>query len=264
MIESNDAAFFLLDGELIVGNDAARGPWSADACHAGPVTAVLARALERAVPDKQLVRVTVSFQRPIPMSGFHADASLQRNGRKAAVAIATLTAADGRECAVASSLHLATDSDGNLPTATVPHPEFGEAVPGAFPLERALHGLPFFSSGIDVAYPPGETSDPGPTSIWMLTLPIVEGESPSPFQALCPLADCGNGISRNSTFAEATFVNPDLTIAIFRLPESDWLASQAISFWEPTGIGLSQAQLFDMTGALGIAVQMLLVKPAGK
>jgi len=121
--------------------------------------------------------------------------------------------------------------------------------------------LPFFSSGIEVAYPPGETSDPGPTSIWMRTLPIVEGEKPSPFESLCPLADCGNGISRNSTFAVASFVNPDLTITVFRLPESEWLASQAVSFWEPTGIGMSQAQLYDEKGAVGFALQMLIVKP---
>ena len=95
----------------------------------------------------------------------------------------------------------------------------------------------------------------------MRTLPIVDGEAPSPFQSLCPLADCGNGISRNSTFAEATFVNPDLTIAVFRLPESEWLAASARSFWEPTGVGLSQAQLYDTKGAIGFALQTLIVKP---
>jgi acyl-coenzyme A thioesterase PaaI-like protein len=261
VIETVDGAFFRLDGELVVGNDAARGPWSADACHAGPVTAVLARALEQAVPGKQLVRVTVTFQRPVPMAGFRVEATPLRDGRSVATAQAQLMAVDGKICAHASGLFIAAADHGMLPTSSLPGPDIAEAVAGPFPVERAVHGLPFFSSGIDVAYPPGETPDPGPTTIWMRTLPIVDGERPSPFQALCPLADCGNGISRNSTFAEATFVNPDLTIGVFRQPESDWLASAACSFWEPTGIGLSQAQLYDTKGAIGFALQTLIVEP---
>ena len=264
MIQSQERAFFRLSENLVVGNDPARGPWSADACHAGPVTAVVARAVEQVVADMQLVRLTVTFRRPIPMSGFRVQGALERGGRNAATATATLKTEDGRICAIASSLHLATGLGGDLPTASIPAPDFSDATPGAFPVGTAMHGLPFFSSGIEVAYPPGETPELGPTTVWMRTLPIVEGESPSPFQSLCPLADCGNGISRNSTFAEATFVNPDLTVAIFRVPESDWLASSASSFWEPTGLGLSQAQLYDTQGAIGYALQTLIVRPVSQ
>jgi len=261
VIDSDDAAFFRLDGDLIIGNDAARGPWSADACHAGPVSGVLVRALEQVVPDKQLARVTMNFQRPIPIAGFRIAATVDRDGRSTSATTAQLVDRDGNVCAVASGLHLAAHDFGALPTATVPALRFADAVPGVFALEKAVHGLPFFHSGVEVAYPPGETPDPGPTCLWMRTLPLVDGERPSPFQSLCPLADCGNGVSRNSRFAEATFVNPDLTIAVFRLPESDWLASQAISFWEPSGIGLSHAQLFDTAGAIGYALQTLLIRP---
>ncbi|MDH3907969.1 MAG: thioesterase family protein, partial [Gammaproteobacteria bacterium] len=187
MSESADSAFFRLDGELVVGHDAARGPWSADACHAGPVTAVLARALEQALPGKQLARVTVTFQRPVPMAGFRVEATPERDGRNVAIAQAKLMASDGKICARASGLFIAAADHGALPTSSLPGPDFAEAAAGPFPVERAVHGLPFFSSGIEVAYPPGETPDPGPTTIWMRTLPIVDGERPSPFQALCPL-----------------------------------------------------------------------------
>jgi len=262
VIESADAAFFHLDDDLIIGNDAARGPWSADACHAGPVSGVLVRALEQVVPGKQLARVTLNFQRPIPIAGFRIVAAVERDGRSTAATAAQLVDRDGTVCAVASGLHLGVHAFGTLPTATVPAPKFQDAVAGVLALETAVHGLPFFHSGIEVAYPPGETPDPGPTCVWMRTLPLVEGERPSPFQSLCPLADCGNGLSRNSSFDAVTFVNPDLTIAVFRLPESDWLASRAVSFWEPTGIGLSHAQLFDTAGAIGYALQTLLIRPA--
>lgn len=264
MSNSGSAAFFRIEGDLHVGNDAARGPWSADACHAGPVTAVIARALEHRVADKQLVRLTVNFRRSVPMAGFRLEAEVEREGRTTTSAIATLSCPNGRICAVASSLHLAAHDYGELPTASLPQPVFGEAAAGGFPVEKAVHGLPFFSSGIEVAYPPEESGSPGPTTLWMRTVPIVESETPSPFESLCPLADCGNGISRNAEFDAATFVNPDITIVAFRLPTSEWLASKAISFWEPTGIGLSQAQLFDTRGALGYALQTLVVTPTPK
>jgi hypothetical protein len=95
----------------------------------------------------------------------------------------------------------------------------------------------------------------------MRTLPLLEGEEPSPFQTLCPIADCGNGIGRNAEFGIASFVNADLTVFSCRLPESKWLATSAISLWEPNGIGMSQATLFDTRGVLGVALQTLIVRP---
>lgn len=257
-----DKAFFHTDGDWLVGNDACRGPWAVDACHAGPVSGAMARAVERAVTGKQLVRLTLSFQRPIPMAGFRISARLEREGRAAATASAELHDRSGRVCAVASSLHLATYAPVPLPTPSVAHPVFAEARKGRFPVEKPLHDLPFFGESIEAAYPPGESGQPGPTTVWMRTLPLLEDEVPSPFQTLCPIADCGNGISRNAGFDVASFVNADLTVLAYRLPESRWLASSAMSFWEPNGIGMSQATLFDTQGALGVALQTLIVRPA--
>ena len=263
MSDNADEAFFRANDDWFVGNGASRSPWTADACHAGPVAAVIARALERVALEKQLTRLTINFRRPIPISGFRVDAEIERNGRSATTAMATLWDEDDQICATASSLHLVTHSYANLPSASVPHPFFEEAKSGDFPAKGALHDLPFFSSGIEIAYPPDETGDPGPTTLWMRTIPILENEIPSPFQSLCPIADCGNGISRNADFSEVSFVNADLTVAVYRLPESDWLASQAISFWQSSGIGISQAILFDRLGSLGTALQTLIVRPVG-
>jgi hypothetical protein len=35
-----------------------------------------------------------------------------------------------------------------------------------------------------------------------------------------------------------------------------------VSFWEPNGIGMSQATLFDTRGPVGAALQTLIVRPA--
>ena len=52
----------------------------------------------------------------------------------------------------------------------------------------------------------------------MSTAPLLPDETPSPFQRICPLADCGNAFSRHAEPVEIAFVNPDLTIALHRDP----------------------------------------------
>lgn len=263
MLATDDKAFFRSDGEWFRGNGVSRGPWSEDACHGGPVAGLLARAVERITADsgKQLARLTVNFQRPIPVSGFRIDAEIQRSGRMVMQAAASLRDSEDRVCAIASSLHLTTHSFESLPTASIPHPSLDDAIQGEFPAMRGTHGLHYFGSGVEVALPPGATNSGGPTTMWMRTLPILEDDEMSPFQTLCPIADCGNGISRNAGLAEASFINPDLTIVVHRLPESAWIASQAISFWQPSGIGMAHAMLFDTAGAIGTALQTLIVRP---
>ena len=67
MTKSKNAeiAFFNIDDDgWILGNDAARGPWTENGCHGGPVAGFLSRAAEQAVPDKQLVRITIDLCRP--------------------------------------------------------------------------------------------------------------------------------------------------------------------------------------------------------
>lgn len=261
MAIDSKSAFFRVEGDVVLGNDAARGPWSAEACHAGPVTGVIARALEPVAPEQQLVRLSISFVRPVPVAGFRISTEIVRAGRAATTSTAVLIDLNGKLCAKAKGLHLATYDPIEIPTANVPGPEFTEATDADWPFPAAPHGLPFFPSGIEIKLPPGEDTGPGPTTMWMRTIDIVDGEKRTPFQRLCPLADCGNGISRNMSISKISCVNPDLTIVAFRQPESDWLASQARSFWEPNGIGMSHAMLFDTKGPIGTALQTLILRP---
>lgn len=255
-------AFFSVDADgWFVGNSGARGPWNADACHAGPVAGLLARTAESTVDGKQLVRLTINFIRPIPMQGFKIESQITRAGRTVSITSAILVDRAGKTCANASSLHLAIDDVRGIPDHAAPAPPRKGSKPGVFALQNAAHGLPFFSHAIDVEYPPGEDCHPGPTTTWMRVPPILENEIPSPFQRACPLADCGNGLSRIMEVGEMSFINPDLTLVLHRPPESDWLASRTVSHWESSGIGLAQADLFDEMGRVGVALQTLIIRP---
>lgn len=252
-------AFFRRDGGWLVGNEGARGPWSVDACHAGPVTGALAGCAESAVADKRLVRLTANFMRPVPMAGFRLAAEVLRSGRTTALVRVDLSDRDGRSCASAECLFVSEEPN-ELPTSTLPFPAFENSTAGRFPVTETLHGEQMFGHFVEIRYPQGEDNRPGPTSLWMRTPAIVEGESPSPFQVACPIADCGNGISRNEEFVRTSCVNADLTLSLFRPPASEWILSQSISFWERNGIGMSHAMLFDRQGPVGTALQSLVLR----
>ena len=257
----SDTFFTSADGEWFSPTDATRGPWDVDACHAGPPTGLLARASEREIPDRQLVRLTAELLRPIPHAGFAVTAEVTRRGRSISTTRLAIVEGSGREVVTATAMHLATASFGDLPTATTPTPSVAEARPDVFPMRRTLHGRPAFTTSVEAMYPPGEDPEPGPTRMWMRALPLLPGEEPSPFQRICPLSDCGNAISRNGEPEDFAFLNVDLTISLHRPPAGDWLGSDSVSRWEPNGIGLSDSLLFDERGPVGRALQTLLVRP---
>jgi len=259
-------SFFEVDrsagSEWFRPTDACRGPWSVDACHAGPPTGLLARAAERLFPEQRLVRLTVDLVRPIPHAGFSIDAEPSRTGRTVSTSSLAIVDGSGKVVVTASGMHLATGPHFHLPTTPYEAPRFEESEPGDFPIRSGAHELPMFSSGVEVRYPPGEGPEPGPTRLWMRALPLLPDEEPSGFQRICPLADCGNAVSRNSEVTDHAFMNTDLTVLLHRDPDGEWFGMDAVSRWEPNGHGMSDALLFDALGPVGRALQTLLVQPA--
>jgi hypothetical protein len=258
-----------VDGEEVewfTPTEHCRGPWDPDACHAGPPTGLLVRALERIVPGVRLARITVDLTKPIPLAGFRIAAEILREGRAAAVTRATIVDESGGVRVVATGLHVATSEaplfDAARDNSGVSTPRLADSEPGPFPIDVSRgHGLPGFSGAIQVRYPPGQGRGPGATTIWMSAAPLLPDEMPSPFQSVCPLADCGNALSRHTEGSEVGFVNADLTIALHRDPVGGWVGSRAVSWWQPNGVGLAEALLFDDDGPVGRALQTMVLRP---
>ena len=255
-------AYFTRTGEdSFRANDPSRGPWSVDHCHAGPVTGLIARALEHAVPDKMLVRLTLDLVRAVPMAGITVRATVGHAGRSVATATAEVRDLDGRLCVAARSMHMVEADIPDMPTVPVQSPAFADARPGPVPLPGGLYDVPMFGDFIEVAYDTASPQGLGEKTVWMKVPRLLADEAPSAIQALCPLADCGNALSRNADKDRMTFVNTDLTIHVHRRPCSDWLASRTVSHWQPSGIGLAEATLYDTQGPVGVALQSLMLRP---
>lgn len=264
-------SYFTIDratgDEWIVPTDLARGPWDYDACHGGPPTAMLVRALERAVPDQRLCRVSVELGRPVPMAGFRIETEVVRAGRASAQTRATLVDGAGKARVTAIGMHIAPLAqplfEGPLDSSTSQLPRVDDTQLGAFPMRKATTQWPGFRQSVEVRYPPDEGNDhPGPTTVYMRTVPPLADEEPSPFQRICPLADCGNAFSRHADPEAFQFINTDLVIALHRDPVGEWMGSRSSAQWQPNGVGLADALLFDDHGPVGRALQTLLLRRA--
>lgn len=255
--------FTSTDNSWFTPTEHTRGPWDEHACHAGPPTGLIARALEQLIPDQRLTRLTVNLQRPIPFSGFRITTNIIRQGRTVTLTEASLVDNDGSVKITAAALHLTERPAHPYPTHSQALLNPDDAPVGPFPIKTTLHDKPAFNgTGVETRYPIGENDQPGPTTAWLKTVPLLPDEKPSPFQRICPLADCGNAFGRNADPDQTMFMNADLTLVLHRDPVGEWLGSRSVGYWEPTSIGLADAQLFDKNGIVGRALQTLVLRPS--
>jgi acyl-Coa thioesterase superfamily protein/acyl-CoA thioesterase superfamily protein len=253
-------AFFVPDGDRFVATESTRGPWSRDHQHGGPPAALLAREMERLAGHNFLLgRLTFDFLRPVPIAPLAARAEVVRAGAKVLRMQAALTAADGTVLVQASALALRT--------AAVLLASIGDASPAPPPAETSMpFEFPFFRdpigyhTAVEVRIARG-TWGHGAVAAWMRTrVPLLEGEVPSPVQRLLVLADSASGIAVVLDHARYTFLNADLTVAIHRPPEGDWLCLDADTVAEAHGVGLTRSRLWDGQGAVGASLQTCLVE----
>jgi acyl-Coa thioesterase superfamily protein/acyl-CoA thioesterase superfamily protein len=253
-------AFFIPDGGRFVATESTRGPWSRDYQHGGPPAALLTRALELAAGGGVLLtRMTFDFLRPIPIAPLIARAEVIRAGAKVRRLQAALTTADGTVLVQASAvaLRIADVLPATLGDDSPAPPPVEAAAPfqfGFFPDPVGYH------TSMETRIALG-TWGKGPVIAWMRPrVALVDGEPTSPLQRLLIVADSASGVAVVLEPALYTFVNADLTVAVHRLPEGEWICLDAATVAEPHGIGLTRARLSDHRGAFGVSLQTCLAK----
>jgi hypothetical protein len=250
-------AFYALDDERIVPSELTRGPWDRNSQHAGPPSALLARAFELCEPREgmRIGRVTVDILAPVPIAPMTVSARVARPGRSVELLEASLEGPDG-ELMRARGWRLAEND------ATAEW-EQDSAPPG----REDAEALEFFPTGervgwhtaMEIVFARGRFLDPGPATVWMRPrVPLVDGELVSPLQRVLLAADGGNGVSAPLDWARFIFINTDLTVHLLRPPEGDWVCLDSVTHVD--GIGMTDTALWDERGRIGRAAQTLLVR----
>jgi Thioesterase-like superfamily len=248
------------DGERFHATSATTGPWFADAQHAGPPSALLARALERCAPqaDTQIGRITVDILGPVPAGEVAVRAAVERQGRSIALLAAELTAG-GRAVMRARAWRLATGDTATVTTgvaAALPPPEAAQ-----LRTERPPGWLPGFIDALEWRWVHGWLGEPGPGAVWTRQrAPLVDGEEPTPLQRILLVADSGNGAAAPLDIREWLFVNTELTVHLHRPPSGTWMAVDAQTTVGPSGMGTVAGLLFDEHGHVGRSAQCLTVR----
>lgn len=241
---------FYLPGPLTAG------PWSPDAQHGGAVSALLAGAVESDDPAMPVVRLTVELVRPVPLTPLRVTTEIVRPGRNVQLVDAYLWSGE-TEVARARGLRIRrTPMDVPVDRSGPPAPPpDAEEVAGPPKVVRTA-----FAEAVDMHFVKGSWDELGPVTLWTrLRVPVVEGRTASPLQRTAAAADFGNGISRVLDFETHVFINPDLTVALARVPGGEWILLDAVSRLSGDGFGQAESQIFDATGPVGRSIQSLLV-----
>jgi hypothetical protein len=263
-------AFYTLEGDVAVPSELTRGPWDRDAQHAGPPSALLARALERCEPRDgsrsceatggraaswSIGRVTVEVVASVPIEPLTVSARLVRPGRSVELLEAALAGPDG-EVMRARGWRLAVGDVKADWEQEQPPPGHEDAEPlEFFPTGEAVG----WHTAMEIVFARGRFLEPGPATVWMRPrVPLVDGEPVSPLQRTMLAADGGNGVSAPLDWSRFIFINTDLTVHLLRPPEGEWVCLDSVTHVD--GLGMTDTALWDERGRIGRAAQTLLVR----
>ena len=88
----------------------------------------------------------------------------------------------------------------------------------------------------------------------------MAGEEPSPLQRTVALSDMGNGVSGVVGFDTHMFINPELSVHVWRLPGGRVdRAAEPLRPRRRAASGMAESSLYDRDGRFGRAVQSLFV-----
>jgi hypothetical protein len=235
-----------------------RGPWSGDHQHGGPPAALLGRAIEQHVGGlgSRVARMSVVFHRPLVIDVFRIAVETTREGKKVRTVRAQLFDEQDRAVATADATVIRT-----APIDAETTPATNDRLPEACP----PYAFPFFvdrvgyHTAMECRLLHGKFGE-GKMGLWMrMRIPLLPGEPPSPLERTIMAADSGNGVSVALDLAKFTFVNPDLTVALARQPEGEWIGLDSRTSFGPDGIGVADTRLLDAAGTIGRGIQTLIL-----
>jgi len=243
-----------------------QGAWNAHEQHMAPVAGLLAHALETHQPrtDLRIGRISYEILGLMPLEPTTITCRTIRPGRTIELveAVMTTASAPDRPVVRASAWRLAvTDTTtiaGNLP-APIPGPDEGAG-------DNTLAAWPGgFIRSLDAAV--ADVDGSGRRVAWLASpvslLPAEPDGTPGagPLPSFLRLVDSANGIAARVDPRRWLFPNTDLTIHLWRTPTGDKVGFDTGATLGPAGVGVTHTVLHDEHGPVGLAAQVLTVRP---
>jgi hypothetical protein len=266
-----DPAMFVVVGEdMVLPTAFSRGPWNPDWLHGGPVAALLAHSVEQLASDGVdwfIARLTVEFERPVPIEPLRYHAEVTRAGRRVSIVEAVITRADtGAVLARARALRIRAVHiplpfhDTDLRPLLVIEPAPSKPADGR-PGSRDEHGaVAFHNGGIEHRFVGESELRVGPVFDWIrVCVPLLPEHTLTPLQSVAAAVDFASGISGVLPWDSHSFVNPDLTIHVFRPLAGEWVGMASVTHHSTHGIGMTDTAVYDLDGRVGNSNQSLLL-----
>lgn len=222
--------------------------------HGVAVAGALARSAEAVVAglgreDLRAARMSVDLFRPAAMQPCVFVTEVVREAPRICLVDVTLLQ-DGERVARAAFLFLkASQSAGG--DVWSPDPSQRPVPP---PLEVAPVSdeprVPFVHSEIGWSQDFSQHQNASRKESWNAAVPIVAGETLTPFQAVAATAD-GASLVTNWGSAGVEHINTDITLALARAPRGLEIGLSALDRVESDGIAVGTAAVFDRDGQLG-------------
>jgi hypothetical protein len=265
-VDSHDDAFYLPAGDgRFTSTEHTGGPWDPRLQHAGPPSALLARAIEQQPGPWPaiVVRLSVDILGPVPVAELTLRTTVLRSGRSVELLSAELAADD--RTAIGATAWRVRETELELPPLPAAHDELVAEPAPPFPDHEAV--LPAgwtggYLNAMEWRQARGDWSTPGPATLWgRMRHPLVPGEAPTGLQRVMAIADSGNGASNVLPLGRWLFINPDLTVHLAARPTGEWICLDAQTRLDASGFGLASSRLYDRSRLVATGAQSLYVGP---
>lgn len=253
-----------LDANLFESSPRTASPWSPHTQHAGPPSALLARAIEGFEPREggRLGRVSVDILSPIPVAPLQIEVTPIRMGRSVELIQAVLRA-EGRDVLIARAWRLTT-TPSDMPPVGLPAAAGGEPLgPLPEPQDNVMPGayMDGYMSAIDWRFVSGSFREPGPAKVWMRSkLGLVGAEPLTGWQRALLVADSASGVSLSLDMLRYPAINCDFSVALDRDPAGEWIGLDAATTIAPGAGAICTSTIHDETGRAGVGTQTLFVR----
>lgn len=259
MALSMPAAFFVVRDGGFEATPLTRGPWADEHQHGGPPCALLAGAVERFGADNLsyfVSRLTFDYLKPVPIGRCEVSVEPIKLGNKVQRLLGRLVV-DGDEVLRVQALRLLRRTVALERPVDAPWPEPAALESFTFPFFKNPVG---YQAAMEVKYARGRFGDTD-CDVWMRAkVPLVEGRETSGLERVVTAVDAESGVCTPLDVERYTFINPDLSVALDRPLEGEWVGLQAKSSASADGVGLAQAGLRDQRGFIGRSMQTLVVQ----